>query len=87
MVERAQNDMTQRQFWMGAALLYAIGLAAALFLVSTAQKMPADARAVLGILSIPLVWGFGPIALRSLAPIFRIPGVIGGILTRVGVSC
>ncbi len=55
--------MTQRQFWMGAALLYAIGLAAALFLASTAQKMPADARAVLGILSIPLVWGFGPIAL------------------------
>ena len=48
---------------MGAALLYAIGLAAALFLASTAQKMPADARAVLGILSIPLVWGFGPIAL------------------------
>jgi hypothetical protein len=55
--------MTQRQFWTGVALLYAIGLAAALFLVSTAQKTPEDARAALALLSVPLVWGFGPIAL------------------------
>ena len=52
--------MTQRQFWTGAALLYAIGLAAALFLVSTAQKMPEDAGAALALLCVPLVWGFGP---------------------------
>jgi hypothetical protein len=55
--------MTQRQFWAGAALLYAIGLGAALFLVSTARKMPADASAALALLCVPLVWGFGPIAL------------------------
>jgi hypothetical protein len=55
--------MTQRQFWTGAALLYAIGLAVALFLVLTAQKMPEDAVAALALLCVPLVWGFGPIAL------------------------
>ena len=55
--------MTQRQFWTGAALLYAIGFAVALFLVSTAQKMPEDAVAALALLCVPLVWGFGPIAL------------------------
>jgi hypothetical protein len=55
--------MTQRQFWTGAALLYAIGLAAALLLVSTAQWMPEDGRAALVLLCVPLVWGFGPIAL------------------------
>ena len=57
------HDMTQRQFWTGAALLYAIGLAAALYLVSTVQKMPEDAGAALALLCVPLVWGFGPIAL------------------------
>jgi hypothetical protein len=55
--------MTQRQFWMSTALLYAIGLAAAFFLVSTAQRMPTDARALFALLSVPLVWGIGPIAL------------------------
>jgi hypothetical protein len=52
--------MTQRQFWTGAALLYAIGLAAALFLVLTAQKMPEDAGAALALLCVPLEWGFAP---------------------------
>ena len=55
--------MTQRQFWMSVALLYAIGLVGAVFLVSTAQGMPTDARAVFALLSVPLVWGIGPIAL------------------------
>jgi hypothetical protein len=55
--------MTQRQFWTGVVLLYAIGLAAALFLVSTARKMPENVQAALVLLSIPLVWGFGPITL------------------------
>ena len=48
---------------MGVVLLYAIGLAAAFFLVATGQEMPADAMAALTLLSVPLVWGFGPIAL------------------------
>ena len=55
--------MTQRQFWMSVALLYAIGLVGAVFLVSTTQGMPTDARAVFALLSVPLVWGIGPIAL------------------------
>ena len=45
------------------ALLYAIGLATAFFRVSTAEGMPTDARAVFALLSVPLVWGIGPIAL------------------------
>ena len=48
---------------MGVVLLYAIGLAAAFFLVATGHEMPADAMAALTLLSVPLVWGFGPIAL------------------------
>jgi hypothetical protein len=55
--------MTRRQFWIGAASLYAIGLAAALFILARLQKMPADAAGALAILTLPLVWGLGPIAL------------------------
>jgi hypothetical protein len=48
---------------MGVVLLYAIGLTAAFFLVATGHEMPADGGAALALLSVPLVWGFGPIAL------------------------
>jgi hypothetical protein len=55
--------MTRRQFWIGVASLYAIGLASALFILTRVQKMTTDAAGALAILTVPLVWGLGPIAL------------------------
>jgi hypothetical protein len=55
--------MTRAQFWAGAATLYAIGLAAALTIMARGQKMPADAAGALAIVTVPLVWGMGPIVL------------------------
>jgi hypothetical protein len=55
--------MTRRQFWIGVASLYAIGLAGAFFLTASGHEMPRDTKAALALLSVPLVWGVGPIAL------------------------
>jgi hypothetical protein len=55
--------MSKKQFWTGVALLYAIGFAAALVIAQLRQAMPADAKAALALLSVPLIWGVGPIAL------------------------
>jgi hypothetical protein len=55
--------MSKKQFWTGVALLYAIGLAAALIIAHLRQAMPQDAKAALAFLAIPLIWGAGPIAL------------------------
>ena len=55
--------MSMKQFWTGFAVLYIIGLAAAFVIAHRRQVMPADARAVLALLSVPLIWAAGPVAL------------------------
>ena len=54
--------MSKKQFWAGVACLYAIGIAAALSILSGQQGVSA-AAGVLTPLAIPFVWGTGPIAL------------------------
>ena len=55
--------MSKKQFWTGVAVLYIIGLAAAFMIAHWRRTMPADARAVFALLSVPLIWAAGPIAL------------------------
>jgi hypothetical protein len=55
--------MSKKQFWTGVAVLYIIGLAAAFIIANWRQVMPADAREVLALFLVPLIWAAGPIAL------------------------
>ena len=55
--------MTQRAFWIGIACLYGIGLAVALSIATSQQSPPANLGGWLALMSVPLIWGAGPIAL------------------------
>jgi hypothetical protein len=52
--------MTKKQFWIGIACLYGIGLAVAL---SIAASQPTNPIGWTGLIAVPLVWGIGPIGL------------------------
>jgi hypothetical protein len=52
--------MTRKQFWVGIACLYGIGLAVA---VSIAASQSANPTGWVGLLAVPMVWGIGPIGL------------------------
>jgi hypothetical protein len=55
--------MTKKAFWIGIACLYGIGLAVALSILASQQSIPTSPGGWVALLSIPTVWGAGPIAL------------------------
>jgi hypothetical protein len=55
--------MTKKQFWIGIACLYGIGLAVALSIANSQQPVPTNAVGLVGLIAVPLVWGIGPIGL------------------------
>lgn len=52
--------MTRKQFWVGIACLYGIGLAVAVSIAASQPTIPPDGW---GYFPVPLVWGIGPIGL------------------------
>ena len=52
--------MSKKQFWIGVACLYGIGLAVAL---SIAASQPTNPTGWTGLIAVPLLWGIGPIGL------------------------
>jgi hypothetical protein len=55
--------MTKKAFWIGFVCLYGIGLAVALSIGASRQAMPTNSAGWAALLTLPLVWGMGPIAL------------------------
>jgi hypothetical protein len=63
--------MTKKEFWIGIACLYGIGLAVALSIVASQQPMPASPTSWLALFTVPLIWGAGPIALACIWLVFK----------------